>query len=156
MTRATPATLLALLAGLIVYALADAYGRGHADGLADGAARSVAAHVRVIRQVDSVYVRDTIRLARWRDRWDSVRVTDTVVRDSVVYVNRDIADSTISACRAVVVSCEARVAARDSALAALRAALKAEQAARPSQLRVAIDRALWGAAGLGVGVLVGR
>jgi hypothetical protein len=153
--RVLPYVLLALLAGVVSYALADTYRRGHADGMADGAARSVRERVRVVRVLDTLYIRDTVRFARWRDRWDSVRVTDTVTVRDVVYVPRDLADSTISACRAVIASCERRVAARDSLIVALNASLKAERAARPSGLRVALDRAVWAAAGVGVGVLVG-
>jgi fructose-1-phosphate kinase PfkB-like protein len=51
-------------------------------------------------------------------------------------------------------SCESRVAARDSLAAALQAALKAERASKPSALRVGVDRALWAAAGLAVGLVV--
>lgn len=153
--RTLPYLLVAVLAVMVVYGLTDAYQRGHADGLADSARRYVAARVTVVKMTDTVYSTDTIRFSRWRTRWDTARITDTVMRDSVVYVNRDIADSTISACRAVVASCERRVAARDSLITALNASLKAERASRPSALRLALDRAFWAAAGLGVGVVVG-
>jgi len=150
-----PLILLALLAGVVVYALTDAYSRGHADGMADGASSRVRAYTHIVRKVDTMYVRDTVRFARWRDRWDSVRVTDTVTVRDVVYVPRDVADSTISACRLVIASCESRVAARDTLILALRGALKAEQSSKPSALRVALDRAVWASAGLGVGFLAG-
>jgi hypothetical protein len=156
MNRNLPYVLLAILAGVVVYGLTESYRRGHEDGMADVASRQVADRVRIVRQVDSVYVRDTVRLARWRDRWDSVRVTDTVVVADIVYVPRDAADSTISACYAVIRSCEARVAARDSLAASLQGALQAERAARPSALRVGVDRALWAAAGLAAGMVLSR
>jgi hypothetical protein len=146
--------LLALLAALTVYGLIDAYSRGHADGLSDASTVALRPRVMVVKMTDTAYRTDTIRLNRWRDRWDSVRVTDTLVRDSIVYVPRDVADSTISACRSVVLSCERRVAARDTLIEALHASLRAERAAKPSRVRVALDRAFWAAAGVGVGVIL--
>jgi hypothetical protein len=56
---------------------------------------------------DTVFRRDTVRLTRWRTAYDTARVTDTVVVDSVVYIPREIADSTIRACTLAVGSCAA-------------------------------------------------
>lgn len=146
--------LVAVLAALVAYALTDAYARGHRDGLVDVSAARVREVERIVYRTDTLYKTDTLRLARWRTLWDSVRVTDTLVRDSVVYVPRDAADSVVSACYAVVRSCEARVAARDSLISSLRVSLKQAQA-KDSKLKLWADRALWFGAGLGVGAVVG-
>jgi hypothetical protein len=53
----------------------------------------------------TVYVRDTVRAVQWRTRYDTLSVTDTVVRDSVVYVNKQLADSTINSCTLALNSC---------------------------------------------------
>lgn len=66
---------------------------------------------------DTIYVRDTVRYRETRVRWDSVRVTDTVVVDSVVYVNRDVADSTVKACDDALASCGSLVLGLRSELA---------------------------------------
>jgi hypothetical protein len=147
--------LVAILAALVAYALTDAYARGHRDGLADSAASRSAALTRVVRVTDTIYRNDTIRFARWRDRWDSVRVTDTLVRDSVVYVPRYVADSVFSSCKAVIGSCDLRVSARDSLVSSLRLELR-EATKKPHPVRVWADRALWLGAGIGVGALVAR
>lgn len=81
-------------------------------------------------RVDSVFVHDTVRLTQWRTRFDTLQdtvlqhLTDTVkVREFV-----RVADSTIAACSAVVLTCEARVAARDSLIAVQAAVIDAEHA----------------------------
>lgn len=135
----------------------DAYERGRHDAGRAVRAATIRTITDTVRVRDIQYQRDTIRLTRWRDRWDSVRVTDTVTVAQVVYVPRTVADSVVSACYAVLRSCEARVAARDTLISTLRGALKAEQASRPSVVRVALDRALWAAVGVGIGaVLISR
>lgn len=155
MTQRT-AILIAALSLLVVIALQDAKQRGIAEGRAEAAAQQVREVERLVVMRDTLYVRDTIRLTRWRERWDSVRVTDTLVLHDIVYVPRDAADSVISACYAVVRSCEARVAARDSLIVTLQEVIKAERDKRPSALRVWAERALWLGAGVGVGAVVAR
>lgn len=60
--------------------------------------------------LERIHTRDTVRMWRSQRIYDSVRVTDTVVVDSVVYVPRDAADSAVNACVAAELSCERRVA----------------------------------------------
>lgn len=52
-----------------------------------------------------VYVRDTVRAVQWRTRYDTLAVTDTVIRNDTVYVRKDLADSTIQACTLALNSC---------------------------------------------------
>lgn len=134
----------------------DAYRRGQTDARAAASAATIRTLRDTVRVRDIEYRRDTVRLTRWRERWDSVRVTDTVTVAEIVYVPRAVADSVVSACYAVLRSCEARVAARDTLIAALRGSLAAEQAARPSVVRVALDRAVWTAVGVGIGAVILR
>lgn len=149
----TLALLLALVAA-VSYALWDSHSRGVAEGRAAVLAERVAPLVHRVRVTDTLYLRDTLRFTRWRERWDSVRITDTVTIAEVVYVPRADADSVLSACYAVLRSCEARVAARDTLIQSLKAALKAEQSAGPSRVRVVLDRAAWAAVGLGAGAVL--
>lgn len=154
---ARPYVLALALVCAVALMWRDAYERGLVDAERAGNAATIRTITDTVRVRDIQYQRDTIRLTRWRDRWDSVRVTDTVTVAQVVYVPRPFADSVISACYAVLRSCEARVAVRDTLIQALRQTLAAEQAARPSLLRVAVDRAVWAAVGVGIGaVLISR
>lgn len=66
---------------------------------------------------DTIYVRDTVRYAVQRTRWDTARITDTVTVDSIVYVNRDVADSTVKACDDALASCGSLVLGLRSELA---------------------------------------
>lgn len=85
-------------------------------------------------RVDTL-VKEAVRLdTLWRERkvrytakmatYDTVRMTDTVVRNDTVFIPRDVADSAISSCRAVVAICEmqkanltARLALAESTIA---------------------------------------
>lgn len=85
-------------------------------------------------RVDTL-VKESVRLdTMWRERkvrytakmatYDTVRMTDTVVRNDTVFIPREVADSAISSCRAVVTTCElqkanltARLALAESTLA---------------------------------------
>lgn len=64
-----------------------------------------------VRRVDTVARVDSVRFVQWRTRY--VATTDTVVVDSIVYVNKATADSTVNACTEALGSCATRVAARD-------------------------------------------
>ena len=84
--------------------------------LRDSVARAVA-----IRRVDSVFTRDTVRLARtltrWRTRVDSIARAETLtVRESVIVAA---ADTAIRACNVAVASCTRRVSERDSMIVLL-------------------------------------
>ena len=76
---------------------------------------------------DTVFRRDTVRLTAWRTRYDSTRLTDTVVVDSIVYVNRDVADSTVTACTNALQSCTSLLAAERSVAANLRQQIALER-----------------------------
>lgn len=85
-------------------------------------------------RVDTL-VKESVRLdTMWRERkvrytakmatYDTVRMTDTIVRNDTVFIPRDVADSAISSCRAVVTTCElqkanltARLALAESTIA---------------------------------------
>lgn len=60
------------------------------------------------RKVDTIYLRDTLRLRFRRIEWDTVRVRDTIVRNDTVFVPRAVADSVISACTSALRTCEQR------------------------------------------------
>lgn len=153
-TRAYAVAIAALLWGILTWqAISAAEERGVRKARLERLAAQIETLEVRVQKLDTVYLTDTIRLARWRTVWDSVRVTDTVVRDSVVYVARGAADSTISACYAVVRSCEARLAARDSLASSLRAGLT-QARANDSKVGVWADRALWLGAGIGVGAIL--
>lgn len=150
------AILITALAALLSFALYDTYSRGVAVGRSEVAARQLALYQKVVWRTDSIYTADTIKLNRWRDRWDTVRTRDTIAVDRVVYVPRNVADSTITACYAVLRSCESRVAARDSVISAQNGTITALKAQAPSTVRLWLERGLWLAAGVGVGQLIPR
>lgn len=147
------AWLVLALVAAVALLWRDAYERGKTDARVAASAATIRTLRDTVRVRDVEYRRDTVRLTRWRERWDSVRVTDTVAVAKIVYVPRAVADSTIQACYSVLRSCEVRVAARDTLIRALESSLRAERASRPSAVRVALDRALWAAVGVGVGAV---
>lgn len=70
--------------------------------------------VRVeLRRLDTVYQRDTVRLTRWRERWDTVRQdVERWKHDTLRVVEYvQVADSTIRACVAALATCEQQKAA---------------------------------------------
>lgn len=163
-----PTTAIACAVGLLgAFYLArwDAERTGYAKGLlAVGAAR-VDTLTRVVRQVDTAYIRDTVRLRYTRTQYDSIRLTDTVSLvverpgkpDTVrVFIPRDVADTAIAACFQVVRSCESRVAARDSLIYALRGQISLAEKSRLSKLSRILNNALWLGAGYGLGKVTGR
>lgn len=114
--------------------------------VADSTARALAQRVA---RVDTVYRRDTVRLRQQLTRWDTVTREVAALPDTVLvpvevvrWVARE-ADSTVQACRVVVLTCEQRVAVRDSLISAQRQQLRAALAQRPSRLRPWLERAAW-------------
>jgi hypothetical protein len=111
--------------GLLAIALVLGYGwhrerQGELKAELKLARQEFSALQRRMQMVDTVYVRDTVRLSRIKTRYDTllvdVRTTDTVwVRRFV-----QVADSTILVCSEALNSCGARVAVRDSMLFNLR------------------------------------
>ena len=57
-------------------------------------------------KVDTVFRADTVALNRVLVRYDTARVHDTVTVDSVVYVERAVADSAVKACTITLAHCE--------------------------------------------------
>ena len=123
--------------------------------VADSTAKALG---RTIRVTDTVYRRDTVRLTRRVQAWDTVTRVVEALADTVrvpVEVVRWVvaeADSTIQACRSVVQTCEQRVAQRDSLNALLSQRLRIEQARRPAGWKRWAERAAWA----GLVVLVSR
>lgn len=115
----------ALLAGYL-------WGSGRARAKARAelqAVRHVVDSLEAVKvRVSVVYRTDTLQLVRWRTHWDSVRVRDTVWVDSVVYVPRDVADSTIAACTLALRDCDHIRAVNDSLVAVLEAPRSAPRA----------------------------
>lgn len=150
------ALLLTVCAALVVGAVGGAYA-AHRWDTRRSVPVQIAHHdtqraVHEAARVDTVYRTRVRTYARQVTRYDTARVTDTVTHDSIVYVRRDVADSTVHACRAVLSSCALALAARDSVIAAQRVEIRAVRADRPSLLtRVAHD-----AAWLAVGYVAGR
>lgn len=124
--------------------------------VADSTAKALG---RTIRATDTVYRRDTVRLTRRVQAWDTVTRVVEALPDTVrvpVEVVRWVAaeaDSTIQACRSVVQTCEQRVAQRDSlnALLTRQNTLIREQVRR-DVLKKWAERAVWA----GLVVLVSR
>lgn len=115
----------ALIAGAVLALCAAVAAFAYADGARDASARERALAARLdslaaaAARTDTVYLRDTVRLTRWRTQWDTVRQdVDRWKHDTIEVVRFvAVAESTITACTDALRTCEARVAVRDSALA---------------------------------------
>jgi len=152
-------TILAVLVGMV-----GLYQYGRSEGVSEGRAyelalQSTRATANVAR-VDTLYKRDTIRLWRTVAQYDSIRVTDTIAvvraESTVVYIPRPVADATINQCVLTLRTCEQGLRARDTLITSLRSQLRTIESSRPSQFKVWGERVLWGAAGYGLGVAIGR
>lgn len=144
--------LVAVLALVAAWAIRDAERRGEAKAQA----RALEVRVETLRveaaRADTVY-RDSLRIAvRVRERWDTVRTRDTVRLNDTLYVPLAAADSAVSSCFAAVRACGRAGAAKDSVIAALDARIAA-MPKPPGPVRVWGERALWAAAGYGLGAL---
>lgn len=116
-----------------------------------------------VKERDTLYVRDTVRLRYARVKYDSVRVTDTLnvpVRDRpesvVVYIPRAAADTAVAICLRTLSSCDASLRARDSLIYGLRAQVKLTEKAKPSRIGRILHDALILGAGYGLGRVTGR
>ena len=129
----------------------ERYGRSQAE---ERARIAITAYELLSKQKDKlevVYKTDTLRLTKWRTRWDSILVarTETLTVERVIYI----ADSTIKACEAVVATCEQRVAVvTEMADSARSAAKQWEKIAKGPFFRPAVEGTLsldmdWQAAG---------
>jgi len=150
------ARLVLLALGAAAALVAGAWELGRRDGRAEGLAVKRAAVVETLAVLDTVYRRDTLRLRVLVTRWDTLRQTvdqwkrDTLVVERVVQV----ADSTIRACTATVLTCEQRVA-----LTVRRAELAEEELAIhrrriPTRRGQAMTHGLAAAGGLALGLVV--
>lgn len=150
----TRTSLLAL--GLVALA---AYFAGGASARRSAALAAAQARVdtveRIVARTDTVYRAQVRTLTRELVRYDSARVTDTLVvtrhDTAVVYVERAAADNAVRECRALILTCSARVAAGDTLANALRGEIKALNAERPGWLETWGYRALSGWIGYELG-----
>lgn len=144
--------LIALVGVAGFYAGGSAKERALMEAIAK---RDVERLIDTVRVRDTVYRRDTIRFRSVLARYDSTRVTDTIVvtrhDTAVVYVERAAADAAIQSCQLVVRSCESRVVARDSVIAAKDRHINALNAASPGFIERWGYRALWGWIGFELG-----
>jgi hypothetical protein len=100
--------------GLAAAVVAGAWEMGRKQGEVTALRHQVVVVRDSIRLLDTVYQRDTVRLWRLKEQWETIydttliteRLTDTVwIRQALVT-----ADSTIRSCIATVLTCEQRVA----------------------------------------------
>lgn len=152
----TNARLILLALGAAAALVAGAWELGRRDGMAAGLAVEQAAVVETLAVLDTVYRRDTVRLRVLVTRWDTLRQTvDRWKHDTITVVRVvQVADSTIRACTATVLTCEQRVA-----LTTRRAELAEEELAIhrrriPTRREQAMTHGLAAAGGLAFGLLV--
>lgn len=105
----------------VVYQLGREHGKAHAIA---GLTYSTDTLTIQYTKLDTLFMTRTVRKDSILTRWDTVRLRDTVTRNDTVFVPREVADSAISSCTAVLNTCEeqkanltARLAVADSLLA---------------------------------------
>lgn len=144
---------LAIAIGLLVAVGAVGYchGAGHDAGALASAYDDASSQMRdSARALDTVYLRDTVVMSRLITRYETSRVTDTIVRNDTVYVRRDVADSAIAGCQTVVLSCEARVRVLSQSLAIAESTIRsAPVPRRKTSLTALVPAALAG------GIIIG-
>lgn len=140
----SPLLTLALVAVALVGVLA--YGseqrkRGAAEAQVARLAHVADSLANVSRGIDTVYVRDTLRLTQWRTRYvtalDTLRLTDTVAVKEFIAI----ADSTVKACSVALLTCEQRVSVRDQRIEALEQQIRV-MPKPPSTFRVWAERTI--------------
>lgn len=104
---------------------------------------------RLQPRVDTLYVAQRDTFVRFRTKWDTARVDVERWKYDTVKVVRYVAlaDSTIRACSAALLTCEARVALRDRRIAALETAVLAS---------LRLNGRPWTAAGVSYDPVTGR
>ena len=98
-----------------------------------------------------VYVRDTIRLTKWKTVYDTTRERLTLTDTVEVLRFIAVADSTIRSCTVALSTCELRVGAEKAVSAQWEAKWRAERARRPSFIGQASKLVIAG----GIGWLAG-
>jgi hypothetical protein len=87
--------------------------------------------VRESARLDTVYRTRKVRYDSIMAKYDTVRMTDTVMVNDTVYIPRAVADSAITACRLVVTTCEAQKANLTARLAIAESSLTAKSKRSP-------------------------
>ncbi len=145
---------------LVVLALCYGYAQAHRSGVLDAELRAARRDYAALEErgvrVDSVFVRDTVTLTRWRTQYGSVRTqarySDTVWVKAFVGV----ADSTIHACSVALETCQERVALRDSLIGNLKNQLTIERKRRPGLFAQLGQKILFVGIGFGAAKLLSR
>lgn len=128
---------------------------GSGIGIGYLVSRPSARTVSYAERVDTL-VRESVRLDTvWRTRkvrydsliqaYDTVRLRDTVMVESTVYVPREVADEAVAACKAVVETCEAQKANLTARLTVAESLL--------TTIPKPPNRTLWALVGFVVGVV---
>ena len=99
-----------------------------------------------------VYRTDTLRLTKWRTRFDTALVTLNVTDTVEVLRFVAVADSTVKACSVALSTCEQRLGAQEAITAQWRSKFEAERARRPSFVSTLTKYAVVG----GIGWLAGK
>lgn len=138
----------AIVAAALVAVVSLAFWRERVHAMELGRAQAAVARLRAdsarqaaaVRRIDSVYVRDTVRLNTSTTRYKALR--DTINLTDTVEVIRTLAaaDTAILACRATLETCEQRVAARDSLIRTLGGQRQADQREAAARLALADPR----------------
>lgn len=71
-------------------------------------------------RIDTVLVRDTLRLTHWQTRYDTARINQVVMIHDTAYIPRTVADSTVNACTLALHDCLAVRALNDTLTDSLR------------------------------------
>jgi len=111
---------------------------------------------RELRRVDTVYRSDTVRLWRVKERFDTVTSTVTEWKHDTVRVVEFVrlADSTVRACTAALLTCEQRVGLERQRTSASEQAYTAHLRSHPGKLRVIVMDLGKILAGVGLGKLI--
>lgn len=138
----------------LVFAIlfAGAFGAGYSAGAGKGNDALVEYRTRVdtlvslAMRLDTVYVERLNRYDSLVSLYDTIRVTDTIVVDSVVFVPRAAADEALQACNAVIVTCDEQKANLTARLAIAESIIQKKPNKHAAYL--------WATAGLLAGLLV--
>lgn len=116
-----------VVAGTVVYLDAK---RAAADrATIDAHERTIATLRTQSAKLDTIYLRDTLSVTKWRHSWDTVRLvartTDTLVSVDTLRLVVAVADSTINACTQALGTCDQQKAVLRSIIAVDSGAIRA-------------------------------